>query len=303
MRSIRIKGSMMIAVLMAIFLAIGCAATKKITQDILGEGKALKKKIAFLPIVNEAGYGGKDFQASARIHLNTFLKRFCDGLYIVDSQKTRNLLKEVPRLPSGQLDNLALAKLGRSLGLNVVLEESLSGIKCLAEKRGIWGFRDTCMLAQLCVCVRAYDIETGAILFDEVVQGEVEVSEDDWHNLKKRSGYRKEIADRLLAKTTDGICKRICELLGDEPWEGYITSCSENTFTLSAGKDVGLAIGDVLEVFGTSEPIKGSAGQIYLVPGPKIGEIRITKVHRDRAEAIRILGSDLQKSSHVKLKP
>jgi len=77
---------------------------------------------------------------------------------------------------------------------------------------------------------------------------------------------------------------------------------SENTFTLIAGTDVGLTIGDVLEVFGTGDSIEGQAGQFYLVSGSKIGELRITKVHRNRAEAIGILGSDLQKISYVKLK-
>jgi len=303
MRIVATKGIAIIATfLMAIFLAVGCATTKKITGDITGGGKALKKKIAFLPTVNKTGYGGKDFQKFARAHLNTFLKRFCDDLIVIDSRETRNLLKEIPRLASGQIDNLALAKLGRTLGLNVVLEESLSEIECVVDDRGIWGFRNACMLVQLSVRARAYDIETGAILFDEVVNDEVEASEHDWQNIKERSGYHKEIADRLLSKTTAKLCKRMCEILSNEPWKGYITSVSENTFTLIAGNDVGLATGDVLEVFGTSDPIEGQAGQFYLVSGSKIGELRITRVHRNRAEAIGILGSDLQKSSCVKLK-
>ena len=303
MRIVATKGiAIMATFLMAIFLAIGCATTKKITEDIIGGGKALKKKIAFLPAVNKTGYGGKDFQESARAHRNTFLKRFCDDLIIMDSPKTRNLLEQIPSLASGQIDTLALAKLGRALGLNAVLEESLSEIECVTDNRGIWGFRNACLLVQLSLCVRAYDIETGAILFDEVVNDEVEVLEHDWQDIKERSGYHKEIADRLLSKTTAKICKRICEPLGNEPWKGYITSVSENTFTLIAGTDVGLTIGDVLEVFGTGESIEGQAGQFYLVSGSKIGELRITKVHRNRAEAIGILGSDLQKISYVKLK-
>jgi hypothetical protein len=303
MRIIRTKGTTIIAFcIIAIFLAIGCAATKKITEDLVGGGKALKKKAVFLPAVNKTEYGGKDFQESARAHLKTSLKRFCDDLIIIDSRKIQNLLEKIPRLPSGQFDHLALAKFGRLFGLNAVLEESLSEIECVTDKRGIWGFRNTCMLVQLSVCVRAYDIETGAILFDEVVNDEVEVLEHDWQDIEERRGYHKEIADRLLSKTTAKIYKRICELLGNEPWKGYITSVSENTFALIAGKDVGLAIGDVLEVFGTSDPIEGQAGQFYLVSGSKIGELRITKVQGNRAEAIGILGSDLQKSSHVKFK-
>ena len=303
MRIIRKKGIVILTIcLMAICLAIGCTTTKNMTENIVPGGKALKKKIAFLPTVNKMGSGGEYLQKSARTHLETYLKDFCDDLIIVDSLKTRDLLEKIPRLPSGQLDNLALVKLGRVLGLNAVLEESVSEIECLEDKRGIWGFRNPCLLGKLGVRVSALDIETGAILFDEVVRVEVTVSEHDWQRIKERGGYDREIAEQLLTKTMDRICQRVCDLLGDSPWKGYVSSVSENTFTLTAGEDVGLATGDVLEVFGANEPIKGHAGQFYLVARPKIGELRVTGVLKNQAEAIGILGSDLQNSSCVRLK-
>ncbi|NVM57376.1 MAG: hypothetical protein HWN51_04590 [Desulfobacterales bacterium] len=297
------KGIIIVALCLPVcLLVIGCGTTKKITDDILGKGRSLKKKIAFLPSVNRSGYGGGDFQKAARAQLKTFLSRRCDGLLVMDSRKTRKLLEEIPRLPSGQIDSLALATLGRIHGLHAVLEQSIAQIKCVTDKRGIWGFRNTCMLAQLSFRVRAYDVETTAILFDQVVQDAVEISEDDCQKVKTGSEYSKEIAHRLLGKIIPEIGQRIYRRLAEEPWKGYITAASENTLNLTAGKDVGLAAGDVFEVFAIGEPIKGEAGQVYLILGPKIGEIKVTKVHGDRAEAIGILGSNLEKSSCVKLK-
>jgi hypothetical protein len=302
-RMIRAKGTVFILFcLAAIFLSVGCAATKKITKDITGKGGRLKKKIAFLPTFNKTGYGGEAFAKLVRTNFKTSVESSCDDLIIIDSQETLNLLAEIPLLPSGRIDNMALAKLGRALGVSVVLEEGLSGLECLAEKRGIWGLRNTRMLVQLSVSLRGYDTESGAILFEEVVQGEVEVAESAWKDIKERTGFSKEVADRLLAQAMPEISERACDVIGSERWKGYVTSVSGNTFGLTAGRDVGLAEGDVLEVFGVSEPIKGDAGQSYFVSGPKIGELKITKVHGDRAEATRVLGSDLEKSSHVKLK-
>ena len=51
------------------------------------------------------------------------------------------------------------------------------------------------------------------------------------------------------------------------------------------------------------EPIEASSGQVYLLSGPKIGEIKVTEVQRDQATAVGILGTGLEKSSYVKLKP
>jgi hypothetical protein len=280
----------------------GCATTHKITADILGKGRTLRKKIAFLPSVDSSGYGGEDFQEATAAQLKAFLSRRCDSLRIIDSRNIRKALQDASRSPSGQIDNLALAHLGRIFGLGAVLKQTIGQMECLTDKRGIWGFRRTCRLARLSFRVMVYDIQTTAIIMDEIVREDVEVSESDWDNIKTADRYNKGIAYHLLAKVIGKMGEMICERLAEEPWEGYIISGSDNTFTISAGMDVGLAAGDVLEVFDLGEPLKGQEGQIYLVSGPKIGEIKVTKVKRDRAEATGILGYDLEQSSFVQLK-
>jgi hypothetical protein len=280
----------------------GCATTEKITADILGKGPTLSKKVSFLPPLNSSGYGGEDFQRAAAAQLRAFLSRRCDNLRIMDSRKILEALQGIPRLASGQIDNLALAKVGRIFGLSAVVNQTVGQMECLTEKRGIWGFRRLCRLARLSFRARVYDIQTTAILLDEIVEEDVEVSEYDWDNIKTANGYNKGIASRLLAKMTDKTGKMICERLAEEPWKGYIITGSDNTFTISAGTDVGLTVGDVLEVFGLGEPMKGQEGHIYLVAEPKIGEIKVTKVKKDRAEAAGILGYDLEQSSFVQLK-
>lgn len=283
-------------------LTSGCATTQKIRADILGKGRTLRKKVAFLPPVDSSGYGGEDFQKAAAAQLRAFLRRRCDSVRIIDSRDIRQALTGVCRVPSGQIDNPALANLGRTFGLGAVLKQTIGPMECLTEKRGIWGFRHTCRLARVSFRVRVYDTQTTAILLDEIVREDVEVSEHDWNNIKAAHAYNKGIASQLLARMTGKMGEMICERLAKEPWKGYIISRSDNTFTLSAGMDVGLAAGDVLEVFGLGEPIKGQKGHVYLVSGPKIGEIKVTKVHKDRAEAAGMLGYDFEQSSFVQLK-
>lgn len=289
--------------LTAIFLAVGCTATRMISRDITGKGGRLKKKIAFLPISNKQG-NDVALRKSARAYFKAFVERSCDDLVVVDSLESRDLLAEISHLPSGQIDNLGLAKRGRALGLNVLLEESISGLESVQGKCGIWGSRERCMLVKLSVRVKGYDVESGAIMFEEVLQEMIEVSEPDWRDIKEGRAYRKDLADRLLAETVSEISRRTCESVADTSWKGYITYAFGNTFALTAGEDVGLAEGDILEVFGMREPIKGHAGQSYLVSGPKVGELEITSVYRNRAEAeaTEDLGSDFQEISHVKLK-
>ena len=284
-------------------LAAGCATTEKITDDIIGKGETLKKKVAFLPTVNNSGFGGEDFQKAAMAQLKACLDQRCDALRVVHSEKIREALEDIPHLDSGQIDHLALAALGRSYGLNAAVEETIIEIECVTEKCGIWGFKRPCMLARSFFRVRAYDIETTAVIFDGIVRDALEISEYERQSIEKGAGYDKDMAARILAKATPKIAKLICEGFAEEPWKGFITSSSDNTFTIAAGEDVGLARGDVLEVFGMGEPIKGQGDQVYLVSGPKLGEIKVTNVQRDLAEAVGLFGHDLKNSCCVKMKP
>jgi len=293
----------MAAFFVCLFTVAGCATTHKIGADIIGKGRALKKKIAFMPSINDSGFGGDDFQAAAHSQLKKSLSRRCDGINIMDSREIQRALEEIPHGLSGRIDTLALGNLGRIYGLGAVLEQTIADMEYITAKRGIWGFRKTRMLVRVSFRVRCYDTETTAVFFDEMVTDEVGLAEEVWKEGKNTGAYNQEMADAILSKIISKTVKLICERLGEEPWTGYIVSGADQRFTLSGGKDVGLATGDVLEVFGASEPIKGQGDKVYLVPGLKIGEIRVTQVKEDQAEAVPVSGRNLEKSHCVKLKP
>jgi predicted small secreted protein len=284
-------------------LASGCATTRKITDDVLGKGRALKKKIGFLPAAKNAGFGGEDLEKTASAQLKDYLERRCDGLTIMNSRKIREALAGIPRLGSGPIHNPAIANLGRDHGLGVVLEQKVAGVEYITDKRGIWGFRHISKLARVSFLVRAYDVETTALVFDEIVEEEVELSEGVWNQAKKTGSYNTDLAQPILSKIIPETGKLICERLAEEPWKGYVVGSSDRGLTISGGKDVGLAAGDILEVFGKGKEIEGQGARVYFLPGPKIGEVKVTNVDKDRAEAINLSGHNLENSWSVKLKP
>jgi hypothetical protein len=150
MRTIPTTGTIFVFFcLVAIFFATGCATIKKIAGDITGKRAPLKKKIVLLHPSDKTGYGHEALQKSSGAYFISFAERSCDDIIVIDSQEIRDLLAQIPLLPSGQIDNLALAELGRALGLNVALELSFSDFECVAEKQGIWGFRDMRTIVRL----------------------------------------------------------------------------------------------------------------------------------------------------------
>jgi hypothetical protein len=302
------KDIAIIVVLLAFsLLTTGCGTARKITgeitSDVLGRRAPLKKKIAFLPALSSSSFGGDDLSEAATRELEAHVRRHCDDLDVVDSQKIRQALKKISRFPSGDVDNFALANSGRIYGLNALVQESIVDAELVTDKRGIWGFRRTARLLQATVRLRVLDVETTAVLLDEVVEDAVEISDEEWQNIKKNNIYNTELAHTLMAKITPEAAEMICDRLAEEPWKGYITASGENGFTISAGSDAGLAPEDVLEVFGMGEPIQGQRNHVYLVSGPKIGEIKITRADENQAEAVGLFGKDLEKSCCVMLKP
>jgi hypothetical protein len=296
----------LVSFFLSCLLITGCGTTKKIagkiTADIIGKGSNLKKKVGFLPTANRSHYGSNVFGEMATAQLKTFLGRNCDDLFLLDSTEIRKALEGMARLQSGQIDNMALAERGRLLGLGAIMEQTISGVQFVTEKRGLWGLRENVFLMEVSSRLRVYDTETTATLLDEVFREELEFQEGKWRELRITGKYDQETSNLLLFRIVSKIGEQVCERLAEVPWKGYIISGEGDTYTLSAGSDVGLTSGDTLEVFGIGDPIKGLGEQVYLVSGPKIGEIKITNVNKRQAKAVSISGGDLEKSSCVKLK-
>ncbi len=291
-----------VVLLFACFLITGCATTQKIADDILGKEPTLKKKIAFIPISNTY-YKEKDLDKSATIALKAFLERSCDSLVITEAAPVLKALEKIPQSPPGHIDNLALAEAGRIYGLGAILEQHIDTIRHFTDKRGIWGLRKIHTFLRISLRVRAYDVETTSVLLDEIIEDEVEVSQEAWQERDDISKLENKIAQPLIIKIANRVASIVCDRLSEVPWKGYITGSTNGTVNLSAGKDVGLTIGDILEVFAIGEPIKGPNQHVYLVPGPKIGEIKVAKVYKHHAEATVIFGDDLEKSTCVRVKP
>jgi len=280
----------------------GCAATKKIKNDIFGGDSHLKKKIAFFKGKNLSGRGSQQLGTVVSTSVKSHLENNCQGLIIIDSNKTRQALEGIAPLPSGHRDSFALAQAGRALGLNGVVETTLQDIWFTSEKRGIWGFRDDVPLMKVTLGISVYDIETTATVLNEVFQEEIDLPEGPYPESTEITERNEELIKAAIAQVISKIGDQVCEGLSDIPWKGYIVGEKGDTDVVSAGEDVGLKVGDTWEVVKMADPVEGLDGEIFLLPGPKIGEVVVTEVHAKKALATAVFGNNLQNSCSVKLK-
>ena len=79
----------------------GCASVRKITRDVTGPGRDLKKKVAITVFANRARTAPDEIRENFHRQLTAKLTRACsDTLLVTPEEKTfPDYLKNLPRLP------------------------------------------------------------------------------------------------------------------------------------------------------------------------------------------------------------
>ena len=277
--------------------------TKKLTRKIRFSDDDLQRMAAVIGFENKSLYRSKDFTRLFRKGIPEFLNHECDDVTVADSDDDENLkgFKELPMLPSGRVDNFALAIIGRGLGLNAVVTGSLDDIGLLNELRGmVW--KDTHHLIQILVSVEVYDTETGAKILDQSFSRKVEIEELDYELMQSEGKMILPDLNETLSDLIREMGETICWAVEDQSWNGFIIAIDGNNIILSAGSRAGLEPGDEFEVFDTSRVIEGLNGQRFFYHGQKTGEIRIVEVEPDKAKAVIASDEGIKTGNSVRVK-
>ncbi|MDF1592410.1 MAG: hypothetical protein P1P89_12915 [Desulfobacterales bacterium] len=277
----------------------GCATSRGAAGD---GGGTLKKKVAITVFENRTQIASDEIRESFHRQFTAKLTRACsDTLLVTPEEKTfPDYLKTLPRLPSGLIDNYALAVTGRKYGFNAIVTGTLLDIKIDEEAYGFWWFKGSRPYIELLVGVEALDTETGAKILDERFVRKIKIRQDEFESLRSTETRTLPLLTKPLQQIADDMGVSICDAVNDQAWKGYIISVLPDKVILSAGKDNGLTPGDILEVYDSGSTISGHAGQLFFRPGLKIGEIRITAVYPNRSEAVVVSGTNITEGCTVK---
>ena len=277
--------------------------TKKLTRKIRFSDDDLQRMAAVIGFENKSLYRSKDFTLLFRKGIPEFLNNECDDVTAADPDDDENLkgFKELPMLPSGRVDNFALAIIGRGLGLNAVVTGSLDDIGLLDELRGmVW--KDTHHLIQILVSVAVYDTETGAKILDQNFSRKVEIEELDYELMQSEGKMILPDLNETLSDLIKEMGETICWAVEDQSWNAFIIAVNGDNIILSAGSRAGLEPGDDFEVFDTSRIIEGLNGQRFFYHGQKTGEIRIVEVEPNKAKAVIVSDKGIKTGNSVRVK-
>lgn len=302
-----------IILLLPIFIPLiaGCSTfasisktSKRVIRNIRAPDGDLNKIVAITFFENKTLFSNQNLEESYVNYLVEILKMSCSDILLVKPSDSGypDYLVELPRLASGRLDNFDLAKTGRQLGLNAIVTGAITDLRINKEKKGFWWFKGIHHFVQAQILVEVYDVQTGAKLLDESFIHKIEVDESDLEATSLTSEIWAPVIKEAFEHIAAEMGEQVCDAVVFQPWNGYIISITADKIIISSGKRAGLNSGDIFEVYGNKGLFKGAEDHKFLIPGFKIGEIKITAVHSDSAEAVLISGQDIQSGSSVRPK-
>ncbi|MBN1930883.1 MAG: hypothetical protein JW786_04655 [Desulfobacterales bacterium] len=265
----------------------------------------MKKKVAIVPFENQTLFIGQNIEQNLQKALVETIKKGTPDLLLIKpgDEGYPDALFEIPKHEWGQIDNFALAKIGRQLGLNAIITGALINISGEKKNGGILWFNDTCKIIRLQTVIEIYDTETAAKLLDESFVHEFKVDESDFKLIQTKKNVQSILELQVALKyLADIIGEKICGVVSQPSCKGYIVSIINEKIVISSGKNIGLRSGDILEVHNCNKIIEGVNGERFFVPGIKTAEIKITAVYPDKAEAVTVSGGEIHEESSVWLK-
>lgn len=279
-------------------------STRKFTRGFTASDSNLNRTVGIIEFSNKSQRASRDFEDIFQKGLPEYLGNKCKNLLVETAATSAALgqLKELPRLPSGEVDNFALSIIGRQLGLNAVATGSLEDIRMTSELRGILWTKDTHYDVQVYIRLEVYDNQTATKLLDDTFMRKIEIDELEYQLIRKNETISMPELNETLNKLVSDVGDSICEVVKDQRWNGFITKVDGDKLVISSGSRIGLKPGDILEVYDSSRTMEGAGGQRFYVPGLKTGEIEISVLTEYEAEATLVSGDSIQPGSTVRRK-
>jgi NACalpha-BTF3-like transcription factor len=259
------------------------------------------KEIAVAPFQMTSHFGDPALKISFQKDLIKAVKAECPSVIYINSNDVRypDVLFDLPKLPSGDIDNYRLAMAGRQFGLFGIIVGTITSINVDSKDKGYWVLRSTDYFIQVEVLIEIYSMETAAKLYDRAFSERVKVDETDVEVIRSQNKIDESFVKQALKNIIGDLKGGICHSIHTLDWKSYIVSRSDENILIAAGERSGIRVGQILNVYENNRTIKGFREHQFAITGDKIGEIEVTAVREDHSRAIPISGNGFQSGQTV----
>jgi len=278
-------------------------ATTKIVPYMGGPDSGIIRTVSLIPFKNETIFQQLALERVFEGMIVKYISESCSEirLLVTGGADFPESLKAVTA--SSDLDNLTMADKGREGGLAAIITGGVLNLSLAQEDEGILWFRETKEKLQTQFFLEVLDVETGAKIFDDrFVHEIINMAPDEIQAFKIGQPALFASISENLDKLAKDIAPEICNAIMAQPWTGYVVSVDGNQVYLSFGNSIGIKSGDVLEVHDHGQVVENLSGQRFILPGGKIGEIRISQMEDKFSTGEILSGENIQVGNPVKFK-
>ena len=279
------KNRLVLSLLVALLFS-GCglsssyrSAYQKTIRDFSGSGK-YRKAVGVLVLANATMFNSEQVASPFMEAFLSSLESNASGalLMVPGKSDVPPFLWNPPLIANRDIDVFTLSALARQAGLNAVVSPVLMDIRLRTRKTGFWFFKDVAYSLQVQTAAAVYDAATGARLALGIMTDEVDIEEGQAAIFRDSHEIQADGLAELAEEMGDALGGRMGDAIKDSQWTSAVVSIEEGSCVIAAGSEVGIEVGDWFSVLDGSAILTGLDGQRYTVPGPKIGEITISRV-------------------------
>ena len=306
------------AIIMALVLCTGCktydsasktvkSATQKVTsvyKDVVpwesAGGDKLRKRVVVAPFLDQANIG-KERVEQVRAEFLAMLE-VDKSLIVHDIQELAPTRAKIRSPKYGIVTDPDLAKRAESMGMNVLVTAVVNPIEIEYRRVGFYPFRWVKKELEVSMVVNATDLISGTLFLTSLESKKMKVpkelqEDEDLEEILAHKDFNK-AADKILSRLASDVKKG----LRNHPWGGKVLSVSGDKVMISAGEDVGVAVGDIFEVFERGKPIRAAGGTHIFLLGAKVGEVRIDQIKKKHSVAAPLNEAKFQAGQVIRLK-
>jgi hypothetical protein len=279
------------------------SATTKIVPYMGGPDSTIVRKVALIPFKNETIFEKLTLEKVFEGLIVKYISESCSQVRLMVPGSSDFPDSLVAVALSTDSDNLAMAEKGKESGLNAIITGGVLNLSLAQEDEGILWLRETKERLLVQFSLQVFDTETGAKIFDDRFIHEIkDMAPEEIQAFKTGQPALFASVTENLEKLAKDIAPNICNAIMSQPWTGYVASVENNRVYLSFGKTIGIKSDEVLEVHDNGQVVENLSGQRFLLPGKKIGEIRITQMEDKFSTGEIISGEKIQEGNPVKTK-
>lgn len=254
----------------------------------------LVRTVWLLPFMDVRSANTSEYSKAYRRDFLAACADSCKRLKLRTAPEASSLV--IPRFPDGvnrgEIDNLQLAQAGREKGVSAAVTGRVTIIRADEESLGFGWFEEWVKFLYVHVELTLYDTETGAKLLEEYYSREIEISPEQFQDVRQGNmeAVRNEV-ETLINELALSAAEDFCKAMSEQPFKTFVADMADGKIRLTSGSDVGLVKGKRLCVYDSSRIIDSKTGHRFYIHGLKTGTVRIVSAEATTAIAEIIDGS------------